>query len=792
MDVKAGFGARLRACRETAGLSQPELADRAGLSIRAISDMERGRTQWPYRASLTRLADALGLGETARAEFLAAVPARRLARPAMATGTGQPEREPRHDLHRGDQAPATGRQARPSLGQAKAVPRQLPAAVGSFTGRDAELAALTRLLTAHRPGTASAALVISAIGGLAGVGKTTLAIEWAHRVAGRFPDGQLYVNLRGYDPVLPPMPAPEAIRLALDAFEIPAGRIPASTEAQAGLYRSVLAAKKVLIVADNAADPAQVRPLLPGSPGCLVIVTSRSTLAGLVAIDGAVPVPLDVLTAAEARNLLAGVLGAGRIAAEPEAAGQLIEACGRLPLALAITAARAATRPALALGAVASELTDAAGRLDALEANGDPLASVRAALATSYQHLSADTARMFRLLGVHPGPDISAPAAASLAGMPGRQAVRHLAELADASLISRNGTGGRFSLHDLVRLYAAEQARQTDSEAERDAATCRMLDHYLHSGHAAARLLHPPREPITIDEPSPGTAAEHLGDDRAAMSWFRAEHQVLMAAAAHAFATGHAARAWAIAWTLQDYFFYQGHWHDQVAVQTTALAAAGRLGDLTLQARSHHYLARTAVQLHRYDDAHTHYRHALDLYRQLDEPAWQAKVHLGLAVMLDRQRQHARAVGHARQALELSAAADDWLGQANALNNLGWNLGQLGDYQHALPHCQQALALSRTAGDRQIEGDTLDSLGYAHHHLGQHLEAIACYQQALDIGNELNYRYLQAAALSHLGDTHQTTSRLEAARACWQQALFILDDLHHPDAEQVRTKLHAV
>ncbi|HEY6310413.1 MAG TPA: tetratricopeptide repeat protein [Streptosporangiaceae bacterium] len=382
-----------------------------------------------------------------------------------------------------------------------------------------------------------------------------------------------------------------------------------------------------------------------------------------------------------------------------------------------------------------------------------------------------------------------APAAASLAGVPGPAAARHLAELADASLIAQNDAS-RYSLHDLVRLYAAEQAHLADGDIERDAATCRMLDHYLHTGHAAARLLHPAREPITIDPPGPGTA-EHLADDQAAMSWFQAEHRVLIAVVGHAFTAGHDARAWTIAWTLQDYFFYRGHWHDQLAVQTTALAAAGRLGDLTLQARSHHYLARAAVQLHCYDDANTRYRHALDLYRQLDDPAWQAKVLLGLAVMLDRQGQHAQAAGHARQALELSAAAGDELGQANALNNIGWSLCLLGDYRQALPHCQQALTLSRTVGDRHIEGDTLDSLGYTHHHLGQHAEAIASYQQALDIGRELNYRYLQAAALSHLGGTYQATSSLEAARACWQNALAILDDLHHPDAEQVRARLHA-
>jgi tetratricopeptide (TPR) repeat protein len=635
------------------------------------------------------------------------------------------------------------------------------------------------------------AVVISAIGGMAGVGKTALAVQFARQIADRFPDGQVYVNLRGYDPALPPIAAEQAIRLALDAFQIPAGQIPASPEAQAGLYRSVLADKQALILLDNAADAAQVRPLLPGSPGCLVVITSRSQLAGLVATAGAVPLSLDVLTETEALDLLASIVGQARVAAEPDAARQLIELCGRLPLALAITAARAATRPRLPLAAVAAGLASAAGRLDALQIAGDPLASsVRAALASSYQHLSADAARMLRLLGVHPGPDISLLAAASLAGVPASQAARHLAELTDASLIAQDAAG-RYSMHDLVRLYAAEQASLIDSDAERQAATARMLDHYLHTGIGADRLLSPGRKPIAVDPPSAGTLPEHPADDQAAKCWFEAEHRVLIAAANRAFTAGQDARAWNIAWTLDDYLHHQGHWYDQLAVQTAALAAADRLGDLTLQAKSRYYLAFAATSLGRYDEAHTHYRHALDLYQQVGDPTGQANVHIGLADMLSHQGQTAPAAECARQALELYTAAGHQLGQANALNHIGWNLSHLGDYEHALAHCQQALALSRYAGGRHSEAETLDSIGYAHHHLGHHAQAITSYRQALDIGRELGYRYGQAEVLSHLGDTHQTVGDLASARTAWREALAILDDLHHPDAGQVRAKLDA-
>jgi tetratricopeptide (TPR) repeat protein len=767
-DDRPALGELLRARRLVAGLSQQQLAEVSGLSVRAIGDLERGRTLWPYPDSLRRLADALDIREQARAEFFAAGQHRDAAATAKADLAG-PDSQPQ----------------RPGA----VVPRQLPAPVRHFAGRSGELAELAGLL--DRAGQESRpAVVISAIGGQAGVGKTALALQWAHQAAERFPDGQLYVNLRGYEPALPPMPAAEAVRLALDAFEIPAGRIPASPEAQAGLYRSVLAGKRVLIVADNAADAAQVRPLLPGSPGCLVIVTSRSNLAALVATEGAVPLLLDLLTSAEARDLLARILGAGRVIAEPDAAGQLIGLCGRLPLALTITAARAATRPRLPLAAVVAELADAAGRLDALQAAGDLLASVRAALECSYDHLSADAARMLRLLGVHPGPDISVPAAASLAGLTRPQAARQLDELADACLVARDAAG-RCSMHDLLRLYAAERAQQIDSDAEREAATCRMLDHYLHTGRTADRLLNPGREPIAADPASPGTEPEHLADSRAAMSWFEAEHQVLIAAAGHAFAAGQDTRAWNIAWTLDGYFFYQDRWQDQLALNTAALAAAVRLGDVTRQATSHNFLARAAAQLGRCDDADSHFRHALNLYRQTGDAARQASVHLGLADMVSRQGQPARAADRARRALALYTATGNQAGQASALNCIGWNLAQSGEYEQALEHCQQALVLSRKAGMRPAEADTLDSLGYAHHHLGRHAEAIACYQQAVDIARQTGNRYPRAEALSHLGDAHQATGNLEAARTAWREALPILDDLQHPDAEQVRAKLHA-
>src|SRR6204780_4440335 len=374
--------------------------------------------------------------------------------------------------------------AREQVRAIREVPRQLPAAVADFTGRAAELRALIRMLDQAGAGTPGT-VVISAIGGTAGVGKTALALHWAHQVATSFPDGQLYVNLRGFDPSGNPTVPTEAIRGFLDALGVPPDRITASPEAQAGMYRSLLADRRMLIVLDNARHEQQVRPLLPASPGTLVLVTSRSQLSGLGAAEGARLISLDVLSHAEAVQLLAARLGTARAAAQPAAAGRIAPLCACLPLALTVAAARAAARPGFPLAALAAELADSAGRLDALDA-ADPGSSVRAVFSWSVRQLTGEAVRMFWLLGIHPGPDICAPAAASLAGRGQPQARRLLRELADAHLIAEH-VPGRYAFHDLLRAYAAEQACDADSDTDRREATGRVLDHYLHTAaHAAA------------------------------------------------------------------------------------------------------------------------------------------------------------------------------------------------------------------------------------------------------------------------------------------------------------------
>jgi DNA-binding SARP family transcriptional activator len=405
------------------------------------------------------------------------------------------------------------------------IPQQLPACIAHLAGRADELRQLTAL--ADTAGRTAGAVAISAIGGTAGVGKTALALHWTHRVAARFPDGQLYVNLRGFDPAGAPVDPADALYRFLLAFGLSGSQIPAGVPARAALYRSLLAGKRILVVLDNARDEGQVRPLLPGTNGCLTVVTSRNRLAGLAIAEAATLIGLGTLSGAEATALLAGRIGAARVAAEPESAAELCRLCVHLPLALATTAARAITQPDQPLATLAGELRDTRSRLDVLS-TGDAQTDMRAALSVSYRSLAPAPARMFRLLGVHPGPDISGPAAASLAGIQPALAARLLSELTRANLVTEH-TPGRFAFHDLLRAYAIELSAALGGRRRRSAIG-RLLGHYVHTAAAAAMLLNPGRDPLPLPPAPPGVTPEYLTGSAQAMAWFVKERAVLLAA----------------------------------------------------------------------------------------------------------------------------------------------------------------------------------------------------------------------------------------------------------------------
>ncbi|HEY0542673.1 MAG TPA: BTAD domain-containing putative transcriptional regulator [Actinoallomurus sp.] len=667
-----------------------------------------------------------------------------------------------------------------------ASPAQLPPDVYGFTGRDTELHHLDELLTeASSPAGTGGTVVISAIHGTAGIGKTALALHWAHKVAGRFGDGQLYVNLRGFDPTGSPVAPTEAVRGFLDAFDVPPERISATLEAQVGLYRSLLAGRRVLVVLDNARDAEQVRPLLPGAPGCMAVVTSRNQLAGLVASAGARPMTLDLPTEAEARDLLAHRLGPDRLAAGRAAVSEIIALCARLPLALAIVATRAAMQPAFPLAVLADELREARGGLGEF-AGPDPATDVRAVFSWSYLQLSPAAARLFRLLGLHPGSDIATPAAASLAGQPISEVRPLLTELAEAHLVEH--TPGRYACHDLLRAYALELARTLDGDGERDAALHRVFSHYMHSAYYADRLLNPQRDDLaTLPPIPPGVRPEHLTEKRQAFAWFGAEHRVLLAVIRQVGADD--ALIWQLASTLIRYFAYQGHWQDSIDALSAALGAARRLADPVKEAFAHRFLACTYIRLGRFDDSDIRLRDALDLSQGAGDTVGEAHTHRNYAWLLERQGRYPEALAHAERALDLFQTAGHQAGQARALNAVGWFQAMLGDYEEAITYCHRALQVQKELGDRFGQAETWDSIGYAHHHLGRHATAITCYETAAALYREFDDRYNEADTLTSLGDAHHAAGQPAPARTAWRHALDLFDLLGHPDADDVRIRL---
>ncbi|HET6986081.1 MAG TPA: BTAD domain-containing putative transcriptional regulator, partial [Kribbella sp.] len=428
-------------------------------------------------------------------------------------------------------------------------PAQLPADLPTFVGRTAELAAATALLPPD--GAPPTTLVIV---GTAGIGKSSLAVHWAHEIADRYPDGQLYLNLRGFDPTEAVMGAAEAIRDLLLGLGVPGAEIPADLDAQAAYYRSRLANRRVLILLDNARDAEQVRPLLPGTSGCLVIVTSRDGLSSLVARDGARPLPLDLLSPDESQSFLAAQLTTDRLAAEPDAVRQIVDSGAGLPLALSIVAARAAEKPELTLTAIAAELHDGRSRLDALAAEE---VDSRSVFSWSYRALSPDAARLFRLLTLHPTGDVTLDAAASLVGTGVRQTRVLMAELTRAHLLIERAPG-RFWCHDLLHAYGEELCRAVDSDDDRRTAFRRLMDHYLYATYKANLLLYPRESPIVLTPAAEGTALTEFADRDAALTWLVTEYRTVIALVAAALAATTPVKVWQLAWAVSDFLQRRG------------------------------------------------------------------------------------------------------------------------------------------------------------------------------------------------------------------------------------------
>ncbi len=758
------FAGMLRTLRDRCLLTQDELAARAGMSVRQIRELESGRVGAPRASTVRILADTLQLSPADREAFQEAAQSERDRRRAG---------EQAEDLHQSAPHPLP-----PQAGAAQIVgsapPAQLPAGVVGFTGRAEHLAALDR----DRAG-------LAVISGVAGVGKTTLALHWANRAAASYPAGQLYVDLRGFDAGAAVEPA-EVIRGFLDALGVAPERIPTDPPAQMALYRSVSAGKALLVVLDNARDADQVRPLLPAGPAARTIVTSRRRLATLIAETGASPVPLDVPGRAEAARLLTRRIGSA--SADTRAVTGIVDACGRLPLALALVGARARLT-GFEAGALLAELRRPRGRLEALD--GDH--GLRGVFSWSYETLSPPAAALFRLLGLAAGPDIAVEAVVALAGRPAAQVRQALRELVDASLVAEHAPG-RYQLHDLVRAYAGELAGEHDPDGERRAALTRLLDHYTHTAYQAELVLNPVRAPIpmTLGIPAEGAQAKQPIDLKAALSWLETERAVLMTTLRQAADEGRHAHAWQLSWALDTFLFERGHWQEQGAAWVVALRSAIALADDPAAAFAYRFLSAVQGRLARFDEANANIQRAVELTRATGDRPGEAESHFVLSYVCWLQGDSDGALDEARQALKQYSELDDplWVGKASLI--VGWYLSQLGDHQQALHHHQLALAAQQRAGDRANEAVTHDNLGQVYLHLGDHEAAARHYEHGLRLTRSLDHPGLQGLLLTHLGDLSAAADDLQTARQHWLEAYQLLRGLRDPFAADVGRKLRSV
>jgi|HubBroStandDraft_5_1064220.scaffolds.fasta_scaffold00599_13 tetratricopeptide (TPR) repeat protein/transcriptional regulator with XRE-family HTH domain len=787
--MNGSFGEFLRARRRAVGLSQEELAERSELSVRSVSDLERGRTAHPHPRSARMLADALGLTSPDRETFLA----------VAATGSCPgPET-----------AELAAIAAAPTAARA-AVPRQLPVDVCHFTGRVKELLVLKAWADVTPGGDAPRVMVIS---GTAGVGKTALAVRWAHQTTSLFPDGQLYVNLRGHHPGRR-MQAADALAAFLRALGVHGQDIPENEAERAARYRSLLAGRRMLVIADNALEVGQVRPLIPGDAACKMVVTSRDMLAGLVARDGAGRMELRALSTTDAVRLLRTTIGK-QADADPGATVALTRQCCRLPLALRIAAELALARPERSVKELVGELTDQGRRLERLATDGDPDTTLRTVFSWSYRYLDSATARTFRLFGLHPGSDVDAYAVAALNDIGLTQCRRTLDLLIRAHLIEAAGQD-RFAMHDLLRSYARKLA-DADGDAAQHAALTRLFDYYLQTAGAAIDTLFPAyrhrRTPIS----APGIAAmPTVNTPATARAWLDAQRPNLVMVVAHTAAHGWPEHAIRMAAVLFPYLYFGGHHPEALIIHGNARRAARETGDSGAEAAELNSLGEAAMLKGRWQQAIGYFRQSLALAREADDGARQADAlgNIGvircthgryqlaidhyqrsltlfrrtndrpgmalalarLAVVDLRQGRYEQAAGRLRESLALSREAGDRCGEASALTVLGEVALRTCHYREARTFLRQSLSITHDTGDRSIETRALVGLGEAGLRLGSYPEAARHYRQCLVLSRNTGDRPREAEALCGLGEVHLAAGQPDLARTQLARAIRLASD----------------
>ena len=759
----ADVGSETLIAREGPRLAELRLQ---ALETRIDADLQLGRHA-EVIAELKRLASAHPLREHLHASLMLALyrdsrqsealGVYRHARNLLAEELGVEPGPALRDLHqrilRTDPALVVPAPAAPT---GPPVPRELPAGVRQFTGRDGELSMLTAQL--EQPGAAAPRTVV--ISGTAGVGKTALAVRWAHQAAGQFPDGQLYINLRGYDPAQP-VTAADGLARFLRSLGVAGQDIPTEEAERAARYRSLLAGRRMLVVLDNAGTVKQVRPLLPGTPSCAVLVTSRDSLAGLVARDGAARLDMDLLPVPDAVGLLRALVGA-RVDADPGAAAALARQCCRLPLALRLAAELAAARAATPLAQFVGELADVRRRLELLDADGDTHTAVRAVFSWSCRQLGAREVRAFRLAGLYPGPGLDAFAMAALAGTTPGDAGRLLGRLASAHLVEP-GLAGRYGMHDLLRAYARELADSQDTEAERRSALTRLFDYELRASGTAMDTLYPAERHLRPPVPATALPCPPLADATTARGWLASEKPTLTALAAEPGFPWHVARLGPV---LFRYLDAGGHYDDAAAVCAEAVRAATLTADQAAEASALLCLGTVCWRLGRYDAAAAHLGQATALFRKAGDLVGEARALGNLGIVESCHGRLDSAASHHQQALALTREAGDTLCQARTLDNLAGVRCQQEDYDQAAECQLAALSIYRQLGDQHGEAGVLCALGAVACLQDRHPQAAWYLRQAITVSRAVGDRLCEARALGNLGviDWRQGRYRQAARR----------------------------
>ena len=728
------FAALLRRLRSETGLTQEELAEAAGLSPRSVSDLERGINLTARKDTARLLADALHLTGPARVEFEAVARGRSVPGGA---GIG---------------------------GVTAAAMRTLPRDIVSFTGRQRELAELVEAAAG-----AGGVVGIHAIGGMAGVGKTAFAVHAAHQLAGQFPSGQIFLPLHGHTPGQQPVDPADALASLLLTAGVPAAQIPPGLEARMALWRDRLAGKQLLLVLDDAASSNQVRPLLPGAGGSLVLVTSRRHL---LALEDATAVSLDILSPGEASRLLVRLAARAGLSPDDSTVGELTRLCGHLPLAIGMVARQLHHHPAWTTAGKAAELAAARDRLELMATEN---VSVAAAFNLSYQDLTPGQQRLFRRLGLHPGAEIDAYAAAALDGTGLAATRRSLDALYDQYLLAEP-TPGRYRMHDLIREHAHALAGSLDPDADRDQATARLLDYYQDASGVADTLLARQARPASAAGTRPDVVPV-LADREQALAWARTERANLIACLDQAIGTGQHARIIALTAGIAALLSHDGPWSEAITRHTTALRSALHLGDGFGQANALTNLGDVRRLAGDYPGATQDLREALGIYRDLGDRLGQANAltHLG-----DAQHATGEYTGAAQalqEALGIYRDLSDRLGQANALYKLGDVRHSTGDYPGAALALEEALGIYPGLGDRLGQANALNQLGYVRRDTGDYPGAVQAVEEALGVHRDLGNRRGQANALTHLGDVRRATKDYPGAAQALEEALDISRDL---------------